>query len=186
LAGATACGAIKIAGFSTSLGPKGREGSSPFSGTSLLLRGCHLARFALGQPERVHIPSRFPRRSLPFKEIDVSRLAKCISIPSGLLKRHPITATGFHLIGKETERGWEQNDYISTLMPSVVRCGLEVVLLMRAKKAAARNTTGFPRTRGWIEPTHHRPRATRAAGAPEIAAIAKHAARSIPQRRIKS
>jgi hypothetical protein len=35
-----------------------------------------------------------------------------------------VTATGFHLIGKETERGWEQNDDISTLMPLLVRYGL--------------------------------------------------------------
>ena len=35
-----------------------------------------------------------------------------------------LTATGFHLIGKETERGWEQNDDISTLIPSLVRYGV--------------------------------------------------------------
>jgi hypothetical protein len=34
-----------------------------------------------------------------------------------------VTATSFHLIGKETERGWEQNDDISTLMPPLVRYG---------------------------------------------------------------
>jgi hypothetical protein len=32
-----------------------------------------------------------------------------------------VTATGFHLIGKETERGWEQADDISTLLPSLLR-----------------------------------------------------------------
>lgn len=42
---------------------------------------------------------------------------------SGLLMRYPVTATSFHLIGKETERGWEQNDDISTLTPSLVRYG---------------------------------------------------------------
>lgn len=42
---------------------------------------------------------------------------------AGLLNRYPVTATGFHLIGKETERGWEQNDDISTLMPSLVQYG---------------------------------------------------------------
>jgi len=42
---------------------------------------------------------------------------------AGLLKRYPVTATSIHLIGKETERGWEQNDDISTLMPSLVRYG---------------------------------------------------------------
>ncbi len=40
---------------------------------------------------------------------------------AGLLMRYPVTVTGFHLIGKETERGWEQNDDISTIMPSLVR-----------------------------------------------------------------
>jgi hypothetical protein len=30
-------------------------------------------------------------------------------------------ASGFHLIGKETERGWEQAEDISTLLPSLVR-----------------------------------------------------------------
>ena len=48
----------------------------------------------------------------------------CKADSAGLLKRYPVTATGFHLIGKETERGWEQNDDISTLMPSLVRYGL--------------------------------------------------------------
>ncbi len=49
----------------------------------------------------------------------------CNGDSAGLLKRYPVTATGFHLIGKETERGWEQNDDISTLMPSPVRYGLD-------------------------------------------------------------
>jgi hypothetical protein len=38
-----------------------------------------------------------------------------------LLKRYPVIACGFHLIGKETERGWEQAEDISTLLPSVLR-----------------------------------------------------------------
>jgi len=45
----------------------------------------------------------------------------CKSDSRGLLKRYPVTASAFHLIGKETERGWEQADDISTLMPSLVR-----------------------------------------------------------------
>ena len=36
-----------------------------------------------------------------------------------------MTATSFHLIGKETERGWEQNDDVSTLMPSLIRYGAD-------------------------------------------------------------
>lgn len=47
----------------------------------------------------------------------------CKADTAGLLKRYPVTATGFYLIGKETERGWEQNDDVSTLMPSLVRYG---------------------------------------------------------------
>jgi hypothetical protein len=39
----------------------------------------------------------------------------------GLLRRYPVTATEFHLIGKETERGWEQAEDISTLLPTLVR-----------------------------------------------------------------
>jgi hypothetical protein len=49
----------------------------------------------------------------------------CKADSEGLLKRYPVTATGFHLIGKETEQGWEQNDDVSTLMPSLVRYGLD-------------------------------------------------------------
>jgi len=45
----------------------------------------------------------------------------CKADSRGLLKRYPVTTCGFHLIGKETERGWEQNDDISTLLPSLVR-----------------------------------------------------------------
>ena len=45
----------------------------------------------------------------------------CKADTQGLLKRYPITASGFHLIGKETERGWEQGEDISTLLPSLVR-----------------------------------------------------------------
>ena len=47
----------------------------------------------------------------------------CKADSAGLLKRYPVTAADVHLIGKETERGWEQSDDISTLMPSLVRYG---------------------------------------------------------------
>ncbi len=47
--------------------------------------------------------------------------APCQADSHGLLKRYPVTACGFHLIGKETERGWEQAEDISTLFPSLVR-----------------------------------------------------------------
>jgi hypothetical protein len=49
--------------------------------------------------------------------------SRCRPDTAGLLKRYPVTATTFHLIGKETERGWEQNDDISTLMPSLMQYG---------------------------------------------------------------
>jgi len=45
----------------------------------------------------------------------------CKSDTRGLLQRYPVTATEFHLIGKETERGWEQAEDISTLLPSLKR-----------------------------------------------------------------
>jgi hypothetical protein len=45
----------------------------------------------------------------------------CKGDTRGLLKRCPVTAAGLHFIGKETERGWEQDDDISTLLPSLVR-----------------------------------------------------------------
>jgi hypothetical protein len=45
----------------------------------------------------------------------------CEADSHGLLKRYPVTACGFHLIGKETERGWEQAEDISTLLPSLLR-----------------------------------------------------------------
>jgi hypothetical protein len=44
--------------------------------------------------------------------------APCKGDTSGLLARYPVTASSFHLIGKETERGWEQSEDISTLLPS--------------------------------------------------------------------
>jgi hypothetical protein len=43
----------------------------------------------------------------------------------GLLRRCPIAASEFHLIGMETERGREQAEDISTLLPSRDRgCGI--------------------------------------------------------------
>lgn len=45
----------------------------------------------------------------------------CKADSHGLLNRYPVTASAFHLIGKETERGWEQAEDISTLLPSLKR-----------------------------------------------------------------
>jgi hypothetical protein len=44
----------------------------------------------------------------------------CKADSHGLLRRYPVEASGFHLIGKETERGWEQAEDISTLLLSLV------------------------------------------------------------------
>ena len=45
----------------------------------------------------------------------------CKADTSGLLGRYPVIASEFQLIGKETERGWEQAEDISTLLPSLKR-----------------------------------------------------------------
>jgi hypothetical protein len=45
----------------------------------------------------------------------------CKGDTCGLLGRYPVTASGFHLIGKETERSWEQSEDVSTLLPSLMR-----------------------------------------------------------------
>jgi hypothetical protein len=45
----------------------------------------------------------------------------CKSDTCGLLKRYPVTASGFHYIGKETERGWEDAEDVTTLLPTLVR-----------------------------------------------------------------
>lgn len=50
----------------------------------------------------------------------------CKAESQGLLKRYPVTASAFHLIGKETERGWEQSEDISTLLPSLIHYGRNV------------------------------------------------------------
>jgi hypothetical protein len=47
----------------------------------------------------------------------------CNGDTCGLLGRYPVTASGFYLIGKETERAWEQSEDISTLTPSLVGYG---------------------------------------------------------------
>jgi hypothetical protein len=45
----------------------------------------------------------------------------CEGDSHGLLQRYPVTASEFILIGKETERGWEHAEDISTLLPSLKR-----------------------------------------------------------------
>jgi hypothetical protein len=47
----------------------------------------------------------------------------CKPDTQGLLQRYPVTATSFHHIGKETERGWEDPEDISTLLPTLIRYG---------------------------------------------------------------
>ena len=52
----------------------------------------------------------------------VARSVKpCKDDTCGLLARYPVTASGFHLMGKETERGWEQSEDVSTLLPLLLR-----------------------------------------------------------------
>jgi hypothetical protein len=51
----------------------------------------------------------------------------CKGDTCGLLALYPVTASSFHFIGKETERGCEQSEDISTLLPSLMRyqeCGV--------------------------------------------------------------
>jgi hypothetical protein len=45
----------------------------------------------------------------------------CKADTRGLLDRHRIVAAGFCYIGKETERGWESAEDISTLLPALLR-----------------------------------------------------------------
>ena len=45
----------------------------------------------------------------------------CQSDTKGVLRRCAIVATGIRLIVKETDRGWEQAEDISTLLPSLIR-----------------------------------------------------------------
>lgn len=45
----------------------------------------------------------------------------CKGDSKGLLRRYPVTATGLHPIGKETEPGWVHSEDISTLLPSLKR-----------------------------------------------------------------
>jgi hypothetical protein len=47
----------------------------------------------------------------------------CQADSQGLLLRHPVKASRFHVIGKETERGWEHAEDVSTLLPSLIRYG---------------------------------------------------------------
>jgi hypothetical protein len=47
----------------------------------------------------------------------------CSSETAGLLQRYPVAATKFKFIGKETERGWEQSEDISTLLPRLKHYG---------------------------------------------------------------
>ena len=77
----------------------------------------------------------------------------CKADSDGLLKRYPVTALEFRLIGKETERGWEQADDISTPLPSLVRYGAKTAIpepddqetLQRCSLEALQNKTGLSR-----------------------------------------
>ena len=62
----------------------------------------------------------------------------CQSDTKGLLRRCHIVSTGIRLIGKETERAWEQVDDVSTLLPSLTRYGTSNVVLRPDELAALR------------------------------------------------
>jgi len=62
-----------------------------------------------------------PRASFSLAGFQVTLIGRFWVTPeaTGLLRRYPVTASEFHLIGKETERG--QAEDISTLLPSLKR-----------------------------------------------------------------
>jgi hypothetical protein len=91
--------------------------------------------------------------------------SRCRRDTAGLLKRYPGTATSFHLIGKETERGWEQNDDVSTLMPSLVRYGSDAGV---ADEQLGKRP--LPGIRNWIESAYDRASTKRATSTPAIIA----------------
>jgi hypothetical protein len=75
----------------------------------------------------------------------------CKADSDGLLKRYPVRALEYRLIGKETERGWEQVDDISSLLPSLVRYRVKIAIpdpedqetLQRCSLEALQNKTGL-------------------------------------------
>jgi hypothetical protein len=84
------------------------------------------AMHTLNPPTLLALPQTFEMVfSQYFRHPEYKSLApdgkSCQAETAGLLKRYPVTATDFHLIGKETERGWEQSEDISTLLPSLVQ-----------------------------------------------------------------
>ena len=73
----------------------------------------------------------------------------------GLLQRYPVTASGLHLIGKETERGWEDAEDISTLLPSLIRYQRPTGIAMQDRNArlarrSAANLAQRPRKGNWF------------------------------------
>jgi len=81
--------------------------------------------YTLNPPTLLAVPHTFElmfaqyRRHPEFKSLAPDG-CPCKGDTRGLLKRCPVTAAGFHLIGKETERGWEQGEDVSTLLPSLI------------------------------------------------------------------
>ena len=68
-----------------------------------------------------------------------------------------MTATSFHLIGKETERGWEQTDDVSTLMPSLVPYGSDTgVADEQLRKRLLEIPPAFLEFRNWVESAYDR------------------------------
>jgi len=98
-----------------------------------------------GRPWRESSALDMCSRALPLMEIRARAIR-------GLLKRCPVTASGVRLIGKETERGWEQDDDISTLLPSLLQYEFNSVVgerlrqrLLQIPLDVLKNTTGLSR-----------------------------------------
>jgi len=83
----------------------------------------------------------------------------------GLLARNPAAASGFRLIGKETERGWEQSEDVSTLLPSLMRYQNRSVAGERLRQLLPAGRSGV---RNRFEPPHNSQGATKEAGASKI------------------
>jgi hypothetical protein len=84
------------------------------------------AEYTLNPPSLLVLPQTFEMVfSQYIRHPEAKSLAPdgtlCKGDTRGLLRRYPVTATSFQLIGKETEHGWEHAEDVSTLMPSLVR-----------------------------------------------------------------
>jgi hypothetical protein len=89
----------------------------------------------------------------------------CKGETSGLPGRHPVTASGFRLIGKETERGWVQSEDISTPLPSLLRYENHGIPGKQLRTRLLRIPLDVLERNG-LEPSQYRSSAKRKEGAP--------------------